>query len=324
MSGLHYPPTPHSPPAAAHTVTQKWGCRLAVLASCPPGALCLLSPGCHPHLQTGLISINGNVPVPNPVATSQSLSSFSWHLRALLTTSSSLRYPLILGVGMLALLAGALSTVPLPPSLLQSTLLSARTLPAVLVWALCPLSPQTFPDSVYSTAVMNRGRHLESLPLPPAPSCAGDFQSRESILDPVGPSCPYVQLPDRQFRLAPTLAQHDQVKRHGHPATSVHWDGSRMLKPSCSPPCPPSQVLSTLTLNISRTVSSSPAPPSPSRWNHIRSQLDFCDHSLPPPLLSPVPSGPGVSSKISDLILLFLCLKPISDSSLCLEETRVF
>lgn len=58
-------------------------------------------------------------------------------------------------------------------------------------------------------------------------------------------------------------------------------------------------------------------------------QLDFCCHlptgpSLPPPLLSPVLSGPAVSSKISHLTLLFLCLKPISDSSLCLEETPEF
>lgn len=118
-----------------------------LLTSCPPRTLHPLSPGCHPHLQTGLISINRNVPVPNPVATSQSLSSFSWHLRALLTTSSSLRCPLIWGVGMLASLAGALSTVPLPPSLLQSAWPSAWTLPAVLVWALCPLSPQTFSES---------------------------------------------------------------------------------------------------------------------------------------------------------------------------------
>lgn len=217
----------------------------------PPGALCLLSPGCHPHLQTGLISIDGNVPVPNPVATSQSLPGFSWRLRALLTTSSSFRCPLVWGVGTRTLLAGILSTVPLPPSPPEH-LASARSLPAALVWALCPLSPQTFPERIYTTAVMNRGRQVESLPLPTAPSCAGDFQSCESILDPVGPSRPYVQLPDRQFRLAPTLAQHDQVKRHCHPTTSVHWDDSRMLKPSCSPPCPPSQVLSTLTLNISR------------------------------------------------------------------------
>lgn len=129
---------------------------------------------------------------------------------------------------MLELPADAPTSLPLLPGLQEGLALCPYPtcgIYAVLGCALFPFPHMPFPETFYTS------------------SPAGDFQSHKSI--------PYVQLPNSPIR-APTLAQHNPVKVHQHPSLPISCEDGWMLKPSLSPPCPSSQILSILPLNISR------------------------------------------------------------------------